>query len=260
MLALLKQLTVNQWELIDREHRSESLPSLKPALVLLTAAIALILPHYLGSPEALTRWEPLWSWLKTQPHPTLYPYLYWALFKLVNYVFVPALCIKLVLKGRIRDFGLGLKHSTKTWALYVGMLALVLPLAYAASFTAPFLRTYPKFAGAGESWTVLLLWELAYGLQFFCLEFFFRGFLLFALARTLGALSIFVMIVPYAMIHFGKPPAECVGSIIAGIALGTVALRTRSIYGGVFVHCGVAFSMDVFALIQKGTFQQLLRS
>jgi len=100
----------------------------------------------------------------------------------------------------------------------------------------------------------------AYGLQFLCLEFFFRGFLLFALARTIGAFSIFVMIVPYAMIHFGKPPAECVGSVIAGVALGTIALRTRSIYGGVFVHCGVAFSMDVFVLIQKGTFQRLLAS
>jgi membrane protease YdiL (CAAX protease family) len=80
------------------------------------------------------------------------------------------------------------------------------------------------------------------------LEFFFRGFLLFALARYLGPLAIFVMIVPYAMIHFGKPLAECLGSILAGIALGTVALRTASIYGGVAVHCAVAWSMDLFAL------------
>jgi membrane protease YdiL (CAAX protease family) len=92
------------------------------------------------------------------------------------------------------------------------------------------------------------------------LEFFFRGFLIFALARYIGSLAIFVMIVPYAMIHFGKPFAECLGSVIAGIALGTIALRTGSIYGGVFVHCGVAWSMDLFAMSQNGSLARLLGS
>ena len=86
-----------------------------------------------------------------------------------------------------------------------------------------------------------------------------RGFLIFALARYVGSLAIFVMVVPYAMIHFGKPMAECVGSIIAGTVLGTMALRTGSIAGGVVVHCGVAWGMDLFALAQNGSLARLLR-
>jgi hypothetical protein len=65
------------------------------------------------------------------------------------------------------------------------------------------------------------------------------------------------MIVPYAMIHFGKPLAECLGSVIAGVALGTLSLRTGSIYGGVAVHCAVAWSMDLFALHQTGKLRGL---
>jgi membrane protease YdiL (CAAX protease family) len=50
------------------------------------------------------------------------------------------------------------------------------------------------------------------------------------------------------MIHYGKPMAETYGAIIAGVVLGTLAMRTRSIWGGVLVHCAVAISMDVLAL------------
>ena len=38
---------------------------------------------------------------------------------------------------------------------------------------------------------------------------------------------------------------------IAGIVLGTLALRTRSIWLGVFIHVSVALSMDVAAIWQK---------
>jgi membrane protease YdiL (CAAX protease family) len=130
-------------------------------------------------------------------------------------------------------------------------------MTYLASSSASFLRTYPKYAGAGNSLEQFFTWEFAYAFQFLMLEFFFRGFLIFSLARHIGSMAIFVMVVPYAMIHLSKPLAECLGSILTGITLGTVALRTRSIFGGVFVHCVVAWSMDLFALAQKGQLSHL---
>ena len=69
-----------------------------------------------------------------------------------------------------------------------------------------------------------------------------------ACARALGANAIFVMIVPYCMIHYGKPLPETFGAIGAGVILGTLAMRTRSIWGGVLIHVGVAMTMDVLAL------------
>jgi membrane protease YdiL (CAAX protease family) len=56
------------------------------------------------------------------------------------------------------------------------------------------------------------------------------------------------MVVPYNMIHYGKTLSESLGAIFAGIILGTIALRTRSIWGGVFVHVAVALTMDFLTI------------
>ena len=59
------------------------------------------------------------------------------------------------------------------------------------------------------------------------------------------------MVVPYNMIHYGKPFLEANAAIIAGIVLGTLALKTRSIWCGFLIHVSVAISMDLAALIQR---------
>jgi membrane protease YdiL (CAAX protease family) len=59
------------------------------------------------------------------------------------------------------------------------------------------------------------------------------------------------MCVPYVMIHFGKPYVETAGAFVAGVALGTVAMRTRSIYSGFLVHATIALLMDGLALWQR---------
>lgn len=257
ILPLLRRITLDQWVAIDHEYRREALPNFRAAAVLLTAAIALVIPRYFGSPSSFEKFPFLVEWFSPLPHPDLHPHLFWAAFKLVHYGLLPFLCIKLVLKGKLRDYGVRFVWEPKVWLLYAGMLALVLPLTYLASGSPAFLRTYPKYEGAGDSLMQFFSWEVAYAFQFLMLEFFFRGFLCFALARSIGSLAVFVMVVPYAMIHLSKPMAECFGSILTGIVLGTVALRTGSIFGGVAVHCMVAWGMDLSALAQKGKLTSL---
>ena len=242
---------------IDAEYKIGDLPSHRAALALVTAAVALVLPKYFGTPEAFARMPWAQELFASLPYPDLHPQLYWSAFKLVHYGLLPLLCIKLVLKSDLRSHGVRFVWEPKVWLLYAGMLAVVLPLTYVASSSAAFLRTYPKYAGAGNSLGEFVCWEAAYAFQFLMLEFFFRGFLTFSLARYVGSLAVFVMVVPYAMIHLSKPLPECLGSIIAGTVLGTVALRTRSIYGGVVVHCAVAWGMDLFALAAKGNLRPL---
>lgn len=250
-------MTIDQWAAIDAEHRREQLPNLKAAAVLVTAAIALVIPKYFGSPGSFDDFPFVVRAFSDIPYPDLHPHLFWAAFKLVHYGLLPYLCIRFVLKDRLSSFGLRIVWEPKIWLLYLGLIALVVPLTYLASSSAAFLRTYPKYAGAGDSLGQFLAWESAYAFQFLMLEFFFRGFLCFALARSIGSLAVFVMVVPYAMIHLSKPLAECLGSILTGVVLGTIALRTRSIFGGVVVHCMVAWGMDVSALVQKGKLQSL---
>jgi uncharacterized protein len=248
----IRRATVEQWAIIDRAHPRPPTGDLRAPLVLVTAAICLIIPKHFGSPESFHRFPWLVAAFSGLPYADLHPHLFWSLSKLLNYGLLPWLCIRFVLGSTLAEHGLRFAWEPKVWALYAAMLAVVLPLAYLVASTPAFSRTYPKYAGASESLQQLILWEAAYAFQFLMLEFFFRGFLIFALARWLGSLAIFVMVVPYAMIHLSKPLLECVGSIFAGIALGTIALRTRSIYGGVIVHSAVGFGMDLFALLAKG--------
>jgi hypothetical protein len=250
--AIVRSVTVEQWQAIDAQYRREPLPDMRAAAVLVTAALCLVLPRFFGQHQAFDEYPVLGRLFAGLPYPQLHVHLYWAAFKLVNYGLLPLLCVKLVLHRPLRDFGVGFVESRAAWLTYGSMLLVVLPFVWFASTTQVFLRTYPKCAGAADSLDSLLIWELAYGFQFLMLECFFRGFLIFALARYIGSLAIFVMVVPYAMIHLSKPLGECVGSILAGIALGTIALRTGSIWGGVGVHCAVAWSMDLLALSRSG--------
>jgi len=54
------------------------------------------------------------------------------------------------------------------------------------------------------------------------------------------------------MIHFGKPFPETMAAIIAGIVLGTLSLKSRTIWMGVLIHYSVALTMDLSAVWQKG--------
>jgi len=131
-------------------------------------------------------------------------------------------------------------------------LAVVVPAMLVVSSQPDFGNYYPFYKLASRSWFDFAIWESIYWLQFFSLELFFRGWILGALRKAMGAGAIFVMAVPYCMIHYGKPYLEANGAIVAGIVLGSLAMRTRSIYSGFLVHITVAFSMDFLALWRRG--------
>ena len=122
---------------------------------------------------------------------------------------------------------------------------------FAVSYLDEYQDIYPFYQNAGRSYYDLMVWELAYGIQFFALEFLFRGVMLSGFRKWLGVGGIFVMLIPYCMIHFGKTASESIGAIFAGVILGGLALKHRSIWGGVMLHWAVGITMDVLALWQK---------
>jgi uncharacterized protein len=180
---------------------------------------------------------------------------YWAVIVTLFYFALPALIVKYVFRRDLKDFGLNPKLEAGFWKLYLQCAAVMLPLVYLVSLTDGFANKYPflkVYNGEPYFSSALLIWELLYFLQFFGLEFFFRGFLVHSLKPSLGFYSIFVMTVPYCMIHFGKPPAESFAAIFAGIFLGWLSYRNGGIWLGLLLHCTVALAMDVLALHQKG--------
>jgi membrane protease YdiL (CAAX protease family) len=65
------------------------------------------------------------------------------------------------------------------------------------------------------------------------------------------------MCVYYITIHFGKPLGETISSFFGGLLLGVIAYRTKSIYGGIIVHLGIAYLMELFAFLGRSGYLHL---
>jgi len=146
---------------------------------------------------------------------------------------------------------LGVSFGNFDWKPYLLMLLVMLPLITWASTQADFLHTYPKLRQVNflsghtkNHWFYILLFEVSYGLDFFTIELFFRGFLVLAFVRFAGQDAILPAAVFYCSIHFGKPLAECISSFFGGLLLGIIVYQTRSIAGGLIVHLGIAWMME----------------
>jgi hypothetical protein len=151
----------------------------------------------------------------------------------------------------------GLTREGFDWRPYATMLLIMVPLIAWASFRPSFLDTYPNYrAGSAEAFlsvshlTTFGVFETTYALRFVSIELFFRGLLVIGLEKHLGRAVLMPMVTLYAFWHFGKPIPEAIGSIFAAYVLGVFALRTRSIFGGIIVHVGVALAMDLAAYLQ----------
>jgi len=154
---------------------------------------------------------------------------------------------------RFRDFGFRLGRGVG-WRDAAIFFAIMLGFVLFAVFQKDFARTYPLFGLARESLKVFLIWEAVHLLHMFGWEFLNRGFLLFGLEPKLGRWAILASAIPFALLHIGKPELEAYGSFIAAIALGWLALRSRSFLPCVFLHWAVAFTMDLLAIIRSGGF------
>ncbi len=146
----------------------------------------------------------------------------------------------------------GLKYEGVSFKPYFIILLFLVPLVALASTQKDFLNGYPLVANAmkgepGNTWIKGSLFELSYGFDFLMNEFYFRGFIILAFAKFLGRGIILPMTLFYVFIHFGKPLGETISSFFGGLALGIIAYETRSIYGGVILHIGIAWLMEIGA-------------
>lgn len=145
-------------------------------------------------------------------------------------------------------YGMGNKGYKLT--PYLLMLLFMVPLVALASTRPDFMAAYPRYDNIdllNQSHTAFetLLYELSYGSDFFTIELFFRGFLVLAFAKWAGKGAILPMAMFYCTIHFGKPLGECISSYFGGLLLGIITYHTRTIWGGLLVHVGIAWLMEL---------------
>jgi membrane protease YdiL (CAAX protease family) len=246
----------------EKEQSSPTVLDKKIITVLITVPFCLTMINYLGHYEFLRSCLANFganTTIAKMDHliygsTNLGELCYWVLTMILFYFFVPVFIITFIFKEKISDYGLKLKGAFKDYYLYIIMLCFMIPLVLYFSTTTSFQARYPFLTinkGAASN-PDLLKWELLYCAQFFALEFFFRGFVVFGLKHKLGIYSVFVMVIPYCMIHFGKPLPETLAAIVAGVILGFLSLKNKSIWLGFLIHCSVGLSMDIASLWQQG--------
>lgn len=151
----------------------------------------------------------------------------------------------------------GFSRAPFDYKPYLVMLLIALPFIAGASFNAGFQRTYPRlkaweFDGSFglTDWQLGGIFELVYGFDFIFVEWTYRGALVLGMASVMGRSAVLPMVSAYAFLHFGKPMAETVSSVLGGYLLGVIALQTRNISGGILIHMGVAYLMEITAYLQ----------
>jgi Type II CAAX prenyl endopeptidase Rce1-like len=187
---------------------------------------------------------------------------YWFYKVAVNGISFFTVLLPLYIFYRINDrsernfYGINQQHTDLRPYWY--LLLLMLPLLLSASLLESFQRQYPMYKsnlayltlGVPE-WVTVMSYELAYGLDFITVELLFRGFFVIGMIKILGRHAIVPMAVIYCMLHFGKPAGEAISSIFGGYILGVIAYRTKSVWGGIIVHMGIAWLMEIIAYLTK---------
>jgi len=260
------------WEELDREATLERARSpqidYRPAACFLITAVVLTMQEYYGGRSFYDQViRPSLESMNLGPigrarlgrYDELFGYLWWSSSRIIGYVLVPLPLWKLLFpKDSLLDMGLRGRGFLKHVWIYGLCLAVVLPLLVVVAYQPDFGSYYPFYKQASRSWFDFAAWEAMYFLQFFALELFFRGWFLGALRHSLGSAAIFAMALPYCMIHYGKPYLEANGAIVAGVVLGSLSMRTRSIYAGFLVHITVALSMDWLSLFRRSALPHVL--
>ncbi len=202
---------------------------------------------------SLRAWYKPDVFLQSQKIPFTYTTL---IYKLVInatgfvFLFIPiAIYWLLVDRKREQLYGFHAK-GVVLWPYFI-LILLMLPLLFAAGSQPDFQQMYPRAAHlfiprSDKFWlSGTLAYESIYSVDYVVTEFFFRGFLIIPFARIAGPKVILPMCAFYVSIHFDKPLGECISSFFGGLLLGVLSYRTKSIYGGVIVHLGIALAMEL---------------
>ncbi|USS41659.1 CPBP-Thermo-1 family intramembane metalloprotease [Thermococcus aggregans] len=156
----------------------------------------------------------------------------WAFYDALFYVFIPlAVAYLLGFKSHELGFKIGRKEGyTSALALFV----LSLPVSIYASRLESFRAYYPIFTYT--SWGDFLFKEILIGVIMFAHEAFYRGIILFPLAKKNEWLGIMAQNIPYTLVHVGKPPLELPYSFIAGVVFAKIDLKSKSFLPSFLLH------------------------
>lgn len=164
-----------------------------------------------------------------------------AIDRAVLFLGVPLLVVVLVFRDAPARYGLRLGE----WRLgallaFAGCVVMTPVVLWFAGQPDAVAYYRPSAASVGEV-------ALTYGLDLFSAEFLFRGFLMFALVRTMGPVGVLVATLPFVFSHLTKPELELLSTLPGGLLYGWLAWRTGSVVWGAAAHTYIVTLLIVVA-------------
>ena len=159
---------------------------------------------------------------------------------------VPLAVVVLLFRDSPGRYGLRIGDWRAGAAIAVAGCVLMTPVVLAFARLPDFAAYYaPQAAPAREV-------ILTTALEVIPAEFFFRGFLLFALLRVVGPIAVVIATLPFAFIHLGKPEYETLSTLGGGLVYGWLDWRTGSVLWSGLAHTWI-LALAVLAAAAIGT-------
>jgi len=166
------------------------------------------------------------------------------------FLLIPVVITWLATGNRLKDagFGTGDKKFGIGFSL-VFILLMAVPL-YMGGHDPQMIAEYPLFKGLSlKQPGMFIAYEGMYFLYYLAWEGTFRGIVLFAAIREMGApAAIIYETAITTLLHYPKPSAEIFAALAGGIVFGMVALRTRSFFWPLLCHFFVGIITDLITL------------
>lgn len=177
--------------------------------------------------------------------------VYWFLADGGLMFILPLLSIKLVFREKLSDYGFTLGDKKFGFITSGIFLIVMLIVVWIVSGSEKFAATYPQGGiKVKENFQIFVLYELCILVYMLGWEFFWRGYTLFGLKEKFGYYSVFIQMIPFFILHKGKPEIELFASIFAGLILGVQALRSNSFIYSWILHWLVMLFIDGISVMR----------
>ena len=180
----------------------------------------------------------------------LFAWIWWFGIQGITGFVIPILILTLGFKRKPSEIGLGLGDWKLASTLALAYAVPVIIGTWVLSNGADFQAQYPHFEGAESKWTIFLIYEAAFLFYWLGWEYLWRGFVLFGTAPAFGVGAIVIQMVPFALLHAGKPAAEAYLSILGGLALGALVWRCRSFWIAIPIHAFQMLMLDYWCTLR----------
>ena len=162
---------------------------------------------------------------------------------IIYFGLLPILTILIFLRKNPLDFGLRIGKYRVWIPLVVVFLAIAVPILYLSSDMSSVQGYYRNHR---NSELFSYIWQM--GLYMLGWEFLFRGFMIFGLKDKFKEGSILIQMIPFVLLHFGKPEIETISTIFTGVLWGYICYRGNSFWPAYIMHMVVNISNKAFVL------------